>query len=118
MFVVHYLLAIIASLTTLVSAIKHTSAHHRRSLSDQIITQFLDAHNQVRAAHGAAAVTWSYSLGAQAQMWTSSCSWKATGGSLLPEPYGENMVAATGTMSPSDAIQAFLSDEGKLLLTF
>jgi len=109
MLVVHYLLAF-ASFLSLVFA-SDRAAQHRRMISQTRITQFLDAHNGIRAVHGAADLTWSYALAAQAQVWTSACNWRATLGTLLPDPYGENMVAATGFMSIPDAVNAFASDK-------
>lgn len=55
------------------------------------IQAYLDGHNNVRAKHGAAALTWSDKLAAAAQKWADHCVFEHSGGSL--GPYGENLVS-------------------------
>jgi uncharacterized protein YkwD len=56
---------------------------------------YLRAHNNERAKHGAAALTWSTTLEAAAQKWANKCVFKHSGGTL--GPYGENLAAGTGS---------------------
>ena len=50
------------------------------------ISAYLNAHNTVRAQHGAAALKWNNTLAAAAQKWVNKCVFKHSGGSL--GPYG------------------------------
>lgn len=47
------------------------------------INAYLNAHNTVRAKHGAAALTWSDDLASKAQQWVKGCAFKHSEG-----PYG------------------------------
>jgi len=81
---------------------KHATSHH--------ITPYLDAHNQVRALHGADDLVWNSTLAEKAQEWASLCSFQHSDGLLLDTPYGENIVAATGEFSIAAAVQTFTED--------
>jgi len=111
-----YILLAFAGLLSLVSA-SPSRSHHRRGVGSKylndkrVISAFLTAHNDVRAAHGAADLTWSYTLAAKADIWASDCVWAHTNGVLLDTPYGENMVAAPGHLSIQAAVDAFTQDE-------
>jgi pathogenesis-related protein 1 len=68
-----------------------------RAVSAADRTAYLNAHNNERAKHGAAALTWSTTLEAAAQKWANKCVFQHSGGSL--GPYGENLAAGTGSFS-------------------
>jgi len=70
------------------------------SVSD--INAYLDAHNTVRAKHGAVALTWSNKLASKAQQWVNGCKFEHSGGTL--GPYGENLAAGTGSFDISAAV--------------
>ncbi|KAH9898477.1 hypothetical protein C8Q73DRAFT_403625 [Cubamyces lactineus] len=65
------------------------------STSQSDIDQYLQAHNSVRAQHGAAPLTWSDELAGKAQQWANNCVFQHSGGSL--GPFGENLAAGTGS---------------------
>lgn len=48
------------------------------------VTQMLQLHNNLRATHGAGALTWSSTLAAKAQQWANGCVFQHSGGSLGP----------------------------------
>jgi hypothetical protein len=52
------------------------------------IQAYLDAHNTLRAKHGAAPLTWSDTLATYAQNWANRCVFEHSAG-----PYGENLVS-------------------------
>lgn len=54
------------------------------SVSADDISSYLSAHNNERAQHGAAPLTWSNDLSAKAQQWANGCVFKHSGGSLGP----------------------------------
>lgn len=62
------------------------------SAADQ--QRYLNAHNSVRAQHGAGALSWADDLEAAAQKWANNCVFKHSGGTL--GPFGENLAAGTG----------------------
>ncbi|KAJ7752807.1 PR-1-like protein [Mycena maculata] len=85
-----------------------------RSLSSILATDaYLYAHNIVRAAHGAQDLVWNMTLATQAQTWANTCQVQHSDGSLLDNPYGENIIAATGQFPISDAIHQFTLDESE-----
>lgn len=55
---------------------------------------FLQAHNDVRAEHDAAPLTWSFELQAAAEKWANGCVLEHSGGTL--GLFGENLGAGTG----------------------
>ncbi|KAF8203041.1 PR-1-like protein [Pholiota molesta] len=65
------------------------------STSNADIQAYLQAHNSVRAQHGASPLTWSDNLASKAQQWADNCVFKHSGGSL--GPFGENLAAGTGS---------------------
>ncbi|KAH9948422.1 CAP domain-containing protein [Amylocystis lapponica] len=73
------------------------------------ISQYLSLHNQARASRHAAPLAWSNDLQASAQRWASGCQFAHSNGVL--GSVGENLAAGTGTFTPKDAVQQFLSDE-------
>ena len=56
------------------------------STSASDIQAYLSAHNDMRAKHGAKALTWSNELASKAQEWANKCVFEHSGGSL--GPYG------------------------------
>lgn len=54
------------------------------------IQAYLDAHNTLRAKHGAVALSWSDTLAKAAQTWANNCVFEHSGGKV--GPYGENLV--------------------------
>jgi uncharacterized protein YkwD len=79
-------------------------------------SQFLQAHNNIRAQHGAENLAWSKTLANKAEEWANECQFSHSHGSLMDEVYGENIAAATGTFTPADAVKTFISDAGASLL--
>ncbi|EKM60983.1 uncharacterized protein PHACADRAFT_247249 [Phanerochaete carnosa HHB-10118-sp] len=63
--------------------------------SSSDIEQYLNAHNTVRAQHGAVPLTWSNELASKAQQWANGCVFQHSGGTL--GPFGENLAAGTGS---------------------
>ncbi|ESK98377.1 hypothetical protein Moror_127 [Moniliophthora roreri MCA 2997] len=57
------------------------------------IEQYLEAHNSVRAQHGAQPLTWSDEAASKAQQWANNCKFEHSGGSL--GSFGENLAAGT-----------------------
>ncbi|KAJ7591670.1 CAP domain-containing protein [Mycena floridula] len=112
-----YTLLALAGFFSFVSAGR--SRMHRRGVGSQyihnkqVIAAFLDAHNEIRQAHDAVDLTWSDTLAEKADLWASNCVWSNTNGVLLNEPYGENMVAASGHISIEQAVNAFTQDENQ-----
>lgn len=77
------------------------------------INSFLFAHNIVRAAHNAPALTWSKEFAALASAWADKCEFKRTEGVLSDTVYGEHHAAATGDFSIANAIGLFIEDAGE-----
>lgn len=89
-------------------------ANDQGSTSQSDISQYLSAHNTIRAQHGAAPLTWSDELASKAQEWANKCVFQHSGGTLGPfggkravtmlqilsnaEPhFVENLAAGTGS---------------------
>lgn len=88
----------------------------RRLVSDSAdIAAFLAGHNIVRAAHNAPLLTWSGELALKAAIWANMCQFKHSNGLLSYNPYGENIVAATGDFSIPAAMGTFVQDAGMKL---
>ncbi|KAG6842052.1 hypothetical protein C0991_003578 [Blastosporella zonata] len=100
-------------LPTVHAAGQHTSAtqslSQRASAAD--VSAFLTAHNAIREAHNATALTWSVTYAAKAELWANACKFMRTGGSLSATPYGELHAAGTGTFDIPTAIGQFAKDE-------
>ncbi|CDO72316.1 hypothetical protein BN946_scf184977.g13 [Trametes cinnabarina] len=77
--------------------------------SQSDIDQYLQAHNSVRAQHGAAPLTWSDDLAAKAQQWADNCVFQHSGGKL--GPFGENLAAGTGSSYGIQAAVKSWTDE-------
>jgi len=77
------------------------------------ITEFLESHNSVRALHRALPLEWSTSLAEKAASFASACRLDHTYGTLSDTPYGENIIAATGSFPIADAVNAFIQDESE-----
>lgn len=81
----------------------------------------LAAHNQVRAAHGQAPLTWDPALAAIAAAWVAQCVDQAPPAGLVdhnegrsdtyPEYVGENIYASSGTADGPGAVQSWASEE-------
>ncbi|KAG6832150.1 hypothetical protein H0H92_004881 [Tricholoma furcatifolium] len=99
-----------------VSAYAHSSAEQSESLARRAsatqIRSFLSAHNTVRAAHNATALTWSTEYAARAVLWAEGCDFALTGGVLSTQTYGELHTAATGPFTIPTAIGEFTADQG------
>ncbi|KAJ3561574.1 hypothetical protein NP233_g10111 [Leucocoprinus birnbaumii] len=115
-FLLFPLLTLLATLLhgTNASAAPATHSHPdptsiRRSIAQR--NAFLLAHNAVRVRHNAAPLTWSVSLAQMAEQWADACNFKHTNGILSDDPYGENIVAATGNFPVSAAVGTFVQDE-------
>ncbi|KAJ7205177.1 CAP domain-containing protein [Mycena pura] len=67
------------------------------SASDADVQAYLDAHNSVRAQHGAVDLAWNNTLAAAAQEWANGCVFVHSGGKL--GPYGENLAAGSPVSS-------------------
>ncbi|KIJ56982.1 hypothetical protein M422DRAFT_85976, partial [Sphaerobolus stellatus SS14] len=72
---------------------------------------YLDAHNNARAAHDAAPLTWSNSLAYAAQTWANRCVMQHSGGSL--GPYGENLAWGPPGFKPTDAVNLWNSEKNQ-----
>ncbi|KAK0208572.1 CAP domain-containing protein [Desarmillaria ectypa] len=73
------------------------------------ISAYLDAHNTVRAQHGAAGLTWSDELAGKAQQWANGCVFEHSGGSL--GKFGENLASGTGSgYTISSAIKSWTDE--------
>jgi pathogenesis-related protein 1 len=70
---------------------------------------YLDAHNTVRAQHGAVALVWNQTLSNAGASWASKCVFEHSGGSL--GPYGENLAAGTGSFGATQAVQLWTDEE-------
>jgi len=77
---------------------------------DDLAQQWLDAHNTARSNHGASPLTWSNDLANAALSWASGCVFKHSGGTL--GPFGENLAAQTGSMTPAQAVQLWMNEVG------
>jgi len=108
------ILAIISFVTLLPNILVHAAPSFLHSVatrgSPTQINAFLSAHNVVRAAHNATALTWSKDYAEKAEAWADNCQLKRTDGSLSDTPYGEHHVAATGIFPISTAIGLFSQD--------
>ena len=69
---------------------------------------YLDAHNAVRAKHGATSLSWSVDLQAAAQRWANGCKLAHSGGSL--GPFGENLGAGTGDFPIETVVDLWAED--------
>ncbi|CEL58179.1 Fruiting body protein SC7 OS=Schizophyllum commune GN=SC7 PE=2 SV=1 [Rhizoctonia solani AG-1 IB] len=67
--------------------------------------QYLDAHNNERAKHGAKALVWDDALSASAQAWANQCKFQHS-------QAGQNLAAGTGNPSAATAV-GWWNDESK-----
>ncbi|KAG2013323.1 hypothetical protein CC2G_010246 [Coprinopsis cinerea AmutBmut pab1-1] len=110
------LLLTLFTLLNAVSAAPHTHTHRhiakaRRAVDLQRsdIQEILEAHNSVRVQHNARPLGWSPFLASKAAFWADMCILQYSDGILLDRPYGESIVAATGTFTIKDAIDTLVS---------
>jgi hypothetical protein len=96
----------------------------RTSAADE--QAYLDAHNSVRAQHGAVPLTWNDDAAAKAQQWANGCVFQHSGGTLGPYGGGfgrcnplvvsefiwppENLAAGTGDFTIPDAVGAWTDE--------
>ena len=80
----------------------------KRATSPADIKAYLDAHNSVRAKHGATPLTWSNNLASVAQNWANRCVFKHSG-----SKYGENLAAGSGDFSIPAAIKLWADEACK-----
>ncbi|CAE7119688.1 unnamed protein product [Rhizoctonia solani] len=80
-----------------------TSHLSTRAVAQQ--QQYLDAHNNERAKHGAVALVWDDSLSASAQAWANQCKFEHS-------QAGQNLAAGTGNPSAATAV-GWWNDESK-----
>ena len=73
--------------------------------------QFIDAHNQHRAKHCAAPLTWSIKLAVVAEGWAKSLKDAGCKFEHSKNPYGENLAAGTTGTLPPDAVVDMWYDE-------
>ncbi|KAJ3826745.1 CAP domain-containing protein [Lentinula raphanica] len=122
MFFISFLTATVGIVSTFVAfapffqaqaaPVTSSSTHVSRDASDLDITQYLIAHNSIRAVHGASPLTWSEDLAAGAQTWANACNFQHSDGLLSQMPYGENLAAATGgNFGIDEAVESFMGDE-------
>ncbi|KAJ7130070.1 PR-1-like protein [Mycena crocata] len=78
----------------------------RASLADQ--QAYLDAHNSIRAKHGAKPLVWDNNAAEKAQQWADLCKNQHSGGTL--GPLGENLAAGTGSFSIAEAVKAWTDE--------
>ena len=71
--------------------------------------QWLNEHNNARALRGAPALKWSEELANGARNWAKGCVFEHSGGSL--GPWGENLAAQTGSMTPAQAVGMWMEEE-------
>ena len=74
---------------------------------DAVTQEWLDQHNQARAQHGANPLIWSSELAAYAEKYANACVWPHSDG-----PYGENLAAGTGSFTPTNSVQMWMSEVG------
>ncbi|TCD63828.1 hypothetical protein EIP91_004895 [Steccherinum ochraceum] len=99
------------STTSSTSSATHSSTHPpipSPTTGPAEISQYLIGHNAVRAAHGAAPLTWSDDLAEKAHDWASECQFEHTSGQF--GPVGENLVAGTGSFSAQSAVDQFTDE--------
>ncbi|OCH96011.1 PR-1-like protein, partial [Obba rivulosa] len=72
---------------------------------------YLSGHNDLRAQHGAAPLSWSEDLQDKAQSYADSCHFAHSDGAL--GPVGENLGAGTGTFTAEEAVAQFATDESQ-----
>jgi pathogenesis-related protein 1 len=111
----HFSVLLLSALYSLLLVSAHPT-HQSRAIASSISSQFLQAHNNIRAQHGAKGLAWSQTLADKAQEWANQCDFSHSQGSLMAEAYGENIAAATGTFTPTAAVNTFISDAGAFLL--
>ncbi|KAG8735633.1 hypothetical protein FRC10_010338 [Ceratobasidium sp. 414] len=78
----------------------HKTGTHLAGRAVPMQQQYLDAHNNERAAHGAVALAWDDSLSASAQAWANQCKFQASEHSQA----GQNLAAGTGNPSAATAV--------------
>ncbi|KAJ7225808.1 CAP domain-containing protein, partial [Mycena pura] len=71
--------------------------------SNADVQAYLNAHNTIRAQHGAVDVKWDNDAATKAQEWADKCLNKHSGGTL--GPLGENLAAGTGVYTIPQAVK-------------
>jgi len=60
-------------------------------------------------------LSWSVTLARLAEEWADACYFNHTDGVLRDEPYGENIVTATGNFPVQSAVATFIQDKNEVL---
>lgn len=112
-------LAVVANLLAFASAHNLSARTHSHRLSARRVStatalEFLEAHNEHRAAHDADPLAWSTDLAVKADEWAQTCNFASSEGVLSSTSYGELMTAATGDYSIKAAVGTFMSDKSGL----
>lgn len=107
MFLASFFLLTLATLSVALSPATHLHRHSKRASITQM-TSFLSSHNLERLVRGARPLTWSSSLASKAEEWANSCQFRHSDGVLIDEPYGENIVAASGRFTVESAVKTFI----------
>jgi len=94
-----------ASTPTPLKSVSSASTSGSGDVSSTDINDYLSDHNTLRAAHGAAPLTWNNTLSAYAQNWANGCQFVHSHG-----PYGENLAAGTGDYSIASATGDWASE--------
>lgn len=71
------------------SSSSSSSSSSDNSATSEFAKNALDAHNSVRATHGAPDFTYNDTLASAADKWAHVCEWEHSGGKV--GPYGENL---------------------------
>ncbi|QRV75927.1 cysteine-rich Secretory family protein [Ceratobasidium sp. AG-Ba] len=80
----------------------NTALHKRDTWLQQ---EYLDAHNNERAAHGASLLTWDDGLSASAADWANQCKFEHS-------QSGQNLAAGTGNPTPATAVGWWNDERG------
>ena len=75
---------------------------------DDAAQQWLDQHNQARAQHGAAPLTWSSELATFGENHANGCVFEHT----KDNSHGENLAAATGSLTPAASVKMWMDEVG------
>ena len=95
------------------TTISSSAAASSSSVTNSDQQAYLDAHNTVRALHGADPLTWSDNLESVAQSWANGCVFEHS-----DSQYGENLAAGTGDFTIASAVGLWAAEACKAMLLF
>ena len=95
------------------TTISSSAAASSSSVTNSDQQAYLDAHNTVRALHGADPLTWSDTLESVAQSWANGCVFEHS-----DSQYGENLAAGTGDCTIASAVGLWAAEACKAMLYF